>query len=297
MQLLVEGLGVGKETSLEKYIIAPIDDFGDDTEISTEGDVIIKLYGHDQTISLAAKPIKGQNSLALIPQQRSTTNKCLPLMDPLVTLFTNVHEKFPEAESMGSSLFPHLGSMFSVGGNPRNEEDYDEESSVIEGEEYPSDAGDDSDDNIQTPLISRQATTSSFHMRHGTFAPDMEGQADATAIGGGWQLAWKWPKNDEKNELGFKRIYLHQEGILESFHGTMASIPSSDPKVGSVKAVALVGQAALYSDELVRHHEVGPAMVHPLYVSMKGTRWSNLTEPGVKHALVIGIGIQLLQQV
>lgn len=40
---------------------------------------------------------------------------------------------------------------------------------------------------------------------------------------------------------------------------------------------------------------VGPAMVHPS--AAKGPSWSDLFEPGVKHALIVGVGIQILQHV
>ena len=42
---------------------------------------------------------------------------------------------------------------------------------------------------------------------------------------------------------------------------------------------------------------VGPAMVHPSETAIKGPSWRDLFKPGVKHALVVGVGIQILQQV
>uniref|UniRef100_A0A804J6G6 Major facilitator superfamily (MFS) profile domain-containing protein n=1 Tax=Musa acuminata subsp. malaccensis TaxID=214687 RepID=A0A804J6G6_MUSAM len=86
-------------------------------------------------------------------------------------------------------------------------------------------------------------------------------------IGGGWQLAWKWSEReseDGKKEEGFKRIYLHQEAVPESHRGSR---------------VLLQG-----------------AMVHPSETAGKGPRWSDLFEPGVRRALFVGIGIQILQQ-
>ena len=41
---------------------------------------------------------------------------------------------------------------------------------------------------------------------------------------------------------------------------------------------------------------VGPAMVHLSETAAKGPSWSDLFEPGVKHALIVGVGIQILQQ-
>jgi len=37
--------------------------------------------------------------------------------------------------------------------------------------------------------------------------------------------------------------------------------------------------------------------VHPSEAVAKGPKWADLLEPGVKHALFVGIGIQILQQV
>ena len=232
-------------------------------------------------------------------------------VDPLVTLFGSVHEKLPDTGSMRSTLFPHFGSMFSVGGNqPRNEE-WDEESLAREGEDYQSDAGGgDSDDNLRSPLMSRQTTSmekdmiapahgSLSSMRQGSLAGDPVG---SMGIGGGWQLAWKWSEKegpDGKKKEGFKRVYLHQEGVSEPQRGSIVSIPGGYAPTdgGYVQAAALVSQPALYSKELMHQHPVGPAMVHPTETATKGPVWHDLFEPGVKHALLVGVGIQILQQV
>jgi hypothetical protein len=117
-----------------------------------------------------------------------------------------------------------------------------------------------------------------------------------TGIGGGWQLAWKWSGKGEdgKKQGEFKRIYLHEEGVSGSRRGSMVSIPGEGD---FVQAAALVSQPALFSKELIGEQPVGPAMVHPSKTASKGPIWEALLEPGVKHALVVGIGIQLLQQV
>ncbi|KAK1577843.1 hypothetical protein Q3G72_025357 [Acer saccharum] len=311
MALLVEGLGVGGETSVEEYIIGPANDFVDDQDISADKDQI-KLYGPEEGLSWVARPVPGgQSSLGLASRRGSmATQSALGLVDPLVTLFGSVHEKLPESGSMRSTLFPHFGSMFSVGGNqPRNEE-WDEESLAREGEDYTSDAAaNDSDDNLQSPLISRQTTSmdkdlvphahgSLASMRHGS---QVQGSAgEPMGIGGGWQLAWKWSEKDGpegKKEGGFKRIYLHQEGFPGSRRGSIVSLPGEDIHAEGeyVQASALVSQPALCSKELMNQHPVGPAMVHPSETA-KGPSWRDLFEPGVKHALVVGVGIQILQQ-
>ncbi|XP_076921205.1 monosaccharide-sensing protein 2-like [Bidens hawaiensis] len=312
MALLVEGLGVGGETSIEEYIIGPANDLEQEQDEAAK----IKLYGTEAGVSWIARPVTGQSMLSIASRQGSTINPSVPLMDPLVTLFGSVHEKLPDAAgSKGSMLFPHFGSMFSVTGNQAKHEDWDEESVGREGDDYQSDgAGNDSDDNLHSPLISRQTTSiekdmiqpashgSILGVRNGSAVQTAGGeQLSSTGIGGGWQLAWQWTERegqDGQKEGGFKRIYLHQEAGTGSQRGSLISIAGGDMVAdGDVfQAAALVSQPTLYSKDLVDQHPVGPAMVHPSEAAMKGPSWRDLFEPGVKHALFVGVGLQILQQ-
>ncbi|XP_077219835.1 monosaccharide-sensing protein 2-like isoform X2 [Tasmannia lanceolata] len=315
MALLVEGLGVGGETSIEEYIIGPANYLTDDHEPMADKDKIM-LYGAEEGLSWVARPITGQSTLGLMSRQGSTASQSVPLMDPMVTLFGSVHEKLPEMGSMRSTLFPNFGSMFSTA-DQRHKNDWDEESLQREAEDYPSDGGGDSDDNLQSPLLSRQTTSlegkdivppqtsrrSSLSMRRPSSL--MEGNTgeavSSMGIGGGWQLAWKWSERegeDGEKEGGFKRIYLHQDGAPVSQRGSLVSLRGVDPPEGSefIQAAALVSQPALYSKKLLEQHPVGPAMVHPSVTVTKGPRWRVIFEPGVKHALMVGIGIQILEQ-
>ncbi|KAI4350203.1 hypothetical protein L6164_004677 [Bauhinia variegata] len=309
MALLVEGLGVGGDTAIEEYIIAPANEFADEEDPSARKDQI-KLYGPELGLSWVARPVTGGSAIGLVSRHGSMANQS-SLVDPLVTLFGSIHEKLPETGSMRSMLFPHFGSMFSVGGNQPRNEDWDEESLAREGEDYVSDAGGgDSDDNLQSPLISRQTTSldkdmpappngSLSSMRQGSLT---QGEpTGSTGIGGGWQLAWKWSERegpDGEKEGGFKRIYLHQEGGSGSRRGSLVSLPGGDVATENevVQAAALVSQPALYNKDLMHQQPVGPAMVHPSETAATGPSWSDLFEPGVKHALIVGVGIQILQQ-
>ncbi|XP_043714320.1 monosaccharide-sensing protein 2-like [Telopea speciosissima] len=319
MALLVEGLGVGGETSIEEYIIGPANDLTDEHDPTAAKDQI-KLYGPEEGLSWVARPVTGQSTLGLVSRHGSMENQSVPLMDPLVTLFGSVHEKLPETGSMRSMLFPNFGSMFSVAEHQHGRnEPWDEESQQQrDGEDYASEAGGgDSDDNLQSPLLSRQATSmedkdmvpplashgSNLNMRrHSSLMQGNSGEAvSSMGIGGGWQLAWKWSEREGENgkkEGGFKRIYLHEEGVPGSRRGSLVSLPGGDiPEGGEyIHAAALVSQPALYSRELIEQHPVGPAMVHPSETAAKGPRWGDLFEPGVKHALIVGVGIQILQQ-
>ncbi|MBA0601606.1 hypothetical protein Gorai_004779 [Gossypium raimondii] len=314
MALLVEGLGVGGETSIEEYIIGPANEDIEDQDISDDKDQI-KLYGPEEGLSWVARPVTGQSTLGIVSRHGSMASQsALGLVDPLVTLFGSVHEKVPETGSMRSALFPHFGSMFSVGGNQARNEEWDDDIVPREGEDYPSDGGGgDSDDNLHSPLISRQTTSldkdivptnhgSLTSLRHGSLMQSTTGeQVGSMGIGGGWQIAWQLSEKvgpDGKKEGGFKRIYLHQEGVPGSRRGSLVSLPGNDAPVDSeyVQAAALVSQPALYASELMKQHPVGPAMIHPAETP-KGPSWKDIFEPGVKHALVVGIGIQILQQV
>lgn len=317
MALLVEGLGVGAETSIEEYVIGAADELTNGEALESNKDQIT-LYGPEQGLSWIARPVARQSTLGLVSRYGSIEKQTsVPFMDPLVTLFGSVHENLPATGSMRSTLFPNFGSMFSVAGNQKPEQ-WDEESLQQEGEDYASEGGDggDSDDNLHSPLISRQTTSlegkdlvpqhtgqcSTFSMRrHSSLMRDNTGEAvGSMGIGGGWQLAWKWTERegiDGQREGGFKRIYLHQDAAPGSRRGSLFSLPGGDvPAEGEfIHAAALVSQPALYTKDLM-DHPVGPAMVHPSETAAKGPQWADLFEPGVKHALIVGVGIQILQQ-
>ncbi|KAE8662291.1 Monosaccharide-sensing protein 3 [Hibiscus syriacus] len=289
MALLVEGLGVGGETSIEEYIIGPANGGFEDPEISADGDGdLIKLYGASPDLLWVARPITKRSTLGLVSRHRSTTSQralSLSPVDPVVTLFENIQEKLPKKGSTPSVLFPPFGSVFGVVGNQaRNEELEEEESDAREGEDYRANGVvGDSDDNLLSPLISRETTSVDTVMvppAHGSFTNFrhnglMQGNGvdpiDSTGIGG--------------------------EGSPGAMHGSLVSLPGADDPEDNmyVKVADLVSQPALYSEELIKEHLVGQAMVHPAEAA-KSSSWNNLFEPGVEHALIVGVGIQILQQ-
>ncbi|KAL2489510.1 Monosaccharide-sensing protein 2 [Forsythia ovata] len=309
--LLVEGLAVGGETSIEEYVISPADELDEDLEQYANNDHI-KLYGPEDGLSWVAKPVSAHGSLGLVSRQGSMVNQSVSLMDPLVMLFGSVHEKLPETGSMRSMLFPDFGSMCSTGKSQVKNEEWDEESLQREVEGYTSEADDaNSNDNLQSPLISRQNTMkdmmpvqshgSILSMRqYSTLVQGNDREAvGSMGIGGGWQLAWNWSEREvEDGKIGvFKRIYLHQERVPGSRHGSLFSLPDGDFVDGEyIQAAALVSRPALYSKELMDQHLVGPAMVHPSETAAEGLGWTALLEPGIKRALIVGVGIQILQQ-
>jgi MFS family permease len=98
----------------------------------------------------------------------------------------------------------------------------------------------------------------------------MEGEAatSTVGIGGGWQLAWKWTEGvaaDGTRQSTVKRMYLHEE------------------QAEGVHAAALVSQSALCTKKEAEAEVEGG--------------WREVLEPGgVRHALVCGVAIQILQQ-
>ncbi len=68
------------------------------------------------------------------------------------------------------------------------------------------------------------------------------------------------------------------------------------PLKSSTQAAVLVTKSS-FDQELFNEHAVGPAMVHPVEHVTQGPPWSNLLEGGVQRALIVGVGIQILQQV
>ncbi|KAL0343055.1 UNVERIFIED_CONTAM: Monosaccharide-sensing protein 2 [Sesamum angustifolium] len=284
MALLVEGLGVGGDTSIEEYVISPDNVLADSQEHAVEKDRI-RLYGAEEGKSWIAKPVMGQSTLGAVSRHGSMPNQNnMQLVDPLVTLFGSVHEKLPESGSMRSMLFPNFGSMFNVAEHHGKGEHWDEENLQKDGDHASDGSGGDSDDNLRSPLLSRQASNGER---------DNAGeQVSSMGIGGGWQLAYR---KDEKSSGGLKRIYLHQEGAPASRRGSIVSLCAAENEV--VHAAALVSQSVLHLQELPDHHTIGKAMdKQPQPAAKGGTSWKEIFEPGVKHALVVGVGIQILQQ-
>ncbi|KAH7851756.1 hypothetical protein Vadar_016182 [Vaccinium darrowii] len=292
MALLVEGLGGGGETSIEEYIIGPANELSDN-EQGPEKDQI-RLYGTEDGVSWIAKPVTGQSTLGLVSRTGSMANPSTSLMDPMVTLFGSVHENLMDAGGRTSMLFPNFGSMFNMADQGNKIETEDAEAFHRDRSDV---SGAESDDNLRSPLLSRQDT-------------DVENppinsseQVSGMDIGGGWQLAYK--VSDEKGEDGnkkqggLKRIYLHQENAAASRRGSVLSLIGGDVQVESefVHASALVSQSALPSKDLITQFSGETENIKPPAAAVaKGPGLADLFEPGVKHALVVGVGIQILQQ-
>ncbi|XP_061997471.1 monosaccharide-sensing protein 2-like [Rosa rugosa] len=324
LALLVEGLGVGGDTSLEEYIIGPAND-PDGREAAPEKDQI-KLYGPEEgRASLIARSVTGQANFGLPSRQGSILNPNGPYVDPLVNLFGSVHEKLlPESSGSMRSLLnlPNMGSLLNVA--PPHEQDKTDHWDLEHGDGVS--AGTDSEDNARKPLLASRHTASmandmlpgkstsfvgGMKRRNSLLMPGVGGEAVSSMdIGGGWQLAYKYSERvdkDGKKTEECQRVYLHQEGALDQSRrgsmigsmrgGSMLSVAGDGDtplECEYFQASALVSQPSIITKNQMSRD--GPPKLGPQETAVQGSSWSDLLEPGVKSALFVGVAIQVLQQ-
>ncbi|CAM0942637.1 unnamed protein product [Alopecurus aequalis] len=297
MALLAEGLGSGGVTAIEEYIVgpAPVDGDDDDEFMGKSGGVT--LFGPERGMSWVAQPVPlgGQGSMlgsARQSRQGSLLDSAMGLsrmgsmldnlQDPVVTLLGGVRDmnRVPnnaDGGVTGTTLFTNFGSI--LGDHPI---DWDEDNAAQTND----DDDDDQDKferdaekggNLRAPLLDMRRQSSLG-----------EPMATTMGIGGGWQLAWKWTKGavgaDGTQKSIVQRMYLHEEG------------GATDGQY--VHAAALVSQSALYANTTNNEENptMGPALVHPAAAAKPSARWRELLEPGVRHALLCGVTLQILQQ-
>ncbi|KAJ7543563.1 hypothetical protein O6H91_09G043300 [Diphasiastrum complanatum] len=158
--------------------------------------------------------------------------------------------------------------------------------------------------NSRTDFPSFSRASSRYTARYGSLtsntlpASSIPASIGSVGIGGGWQLAWIRTKADDaesKNEGDFKRVFLLQDTVAPLQSASALSLPRGI-EADSIPAAALVGQPAQFSMRLLRENPVGPAMVHPAETAVHGPAWRDLLEGGVLRALIVGVGLQILQQ-
>jgi hypothetical protein len=298
MALLVEGMGIPGETSIEEYLVAPATGLNEN-ESSTEKDKI-KLYGPEAGLSWVAQPVTGGSVLGSVlgSMVMSRGGSIIDtMMDPVVALLGSVHEKATEPTGSmraGSALFAHFGSMFSMAERvgPRDENWNEEDAQANDHDDTGSSDHEmtehDEESGLEAPLLSHNDLPADQDSSIG----EVQG---AMGIGGGWQLAWKVSEKDGV----YKKVFLHQDDVPASRKGSMVSLTGSQLPVSSdvVHASALVSRSVLGSKGLVIEDAIEPAMIQPPETTAKGPFWKELLEPGVKHALFAGVMIQILQQV
>jgi len=305
MALLAEGLGSGGVTAIEEYIVGPAPVDGEEDEFGGKSGGVT-LFGPERGMSWVAQPVPlgGQGSMlgsARQSRQGSLLGSAMGLsrmgsmldnlQDPVVALLGGLHDMNrvpPNADGgvTGSTLFTNFGSV--LGDHPI---DWDEEHAAHaahtdDDDDHHSDKADAENGGgaLRAPLLD---------MRRQSSLTCRDGVASTMGIGGGWQLAWKWTEGeagpDGTRQSEVQRMYLHEEGGATDGH--------------YVHAAALVSKSALYTTNddgnLQQEHPImGPALVHPATTAAAkpGALWRELLQPGVRHALLCGVTLQILQQ-
>ncbi|CAM6010225.1 unnamed protein product [Sphagnum balticum] len=294
LALLVEGLGVGGETQLEEWLLKPADRVLEDDEESVIEEGQIKLFGPDESSWLATPIADESGSHSLLSRHASTHT--LPLIDPMVTLLGSFQTPFDY--HLTSHDF-HLTSHDVAA----ETEPWDEEAQTPRhgdnGYHSENDLGmvGDIDETLEAPLLSGNKSNSRSAAQDGG-VPESFG---SIGIGGGWQMAWRWEEaGSDGEEGGLKRVFLRGDGGDISHFTSSMSLPGAPPSVGepeAFQAAVLVGRPpSRFGKELFQQHPVGPAMIHPSETATKLPSWSNLLEGGVRRALIVGVGLQILQQ-
>ncbi|KAI9113615.1 hypothetical protein K1719_015542 [Acacia pycnantha] len=261
LALLVEGLSPGGEaTSLEEYIVAPASEV---TAMEAARDCF-KLYEPSEgALSMVAAPLNVQGISSMLLSQSMSRQASLiqspagMLKDPIVNLFESIHGDDSAAAALQGS---GLNLSFS---EPTGTSDYLQ---------------------LHTPLLlSHQDSTTD--------------RSEAvinknTDIGGGWQLMYK-----EAGPHQFQRVYLHAEGggggaVVGVSHSQRASFLSGSGldltmqgEAAAFPAAALVSMSAIGTNK-------GVAKAMKDINAVKPSAWT----AGVRRALIVGIGLQVLQQ-
>ncbi|XP_024540278.1 monosaccharide-sensing protein 2 [Selaginella moellendorffii] len=322
LALLVEGLGVGGEASLEEWLLKPAPEDVLENGVPQKHESQIKLYSPEEGIAWIATPVVEEPAgHSLVPTFPSFSMKSVHLMDPLVQLIGSVQQTQEHHQAVEG-----------------HERDYPEEPHFKEEEDKPRDNGYESDmeegvvgnldeSNLEAPLLHKRSGVSSRDnsgafedveqghetvperrgsrsnlvsrgsMHHGSM-PESLG---SVGIGGGWQLAWQWSEPEQgtghTEEGGFRRVFLLQEAVDASGRivGSTASLPGI-AEGDSIPAAAIIGHPAQSMRDIIGEAPVGPAMLHPTQTATSGPAWSDIFVGGVKRALIVGLSLQVLQQ-
>ncbi|KAL2576779.1 hypothetical protein AAZV13_16G094100 [Glycine max] len=264
LALLAEGMNPGGEnTTIEEYIVAPAGDLIANKEAGRD---CIKLYGpHQGGVSMVAQPLSGQGSMVsrsmlTLSRQGSIVAQAANLKDPLVNLFGSMHENVTPLEAGAGSR------------------------SMLMGEPDQSPYG--NSENLHAPLLSAQGSTVE---RVGS--KDMlKVGSNNTDIGGGWKLVYKSTDQGGKREGARQRVYLRADpnAAVLSQQGSFVSGYDlhADGSTEAFPAAALVSHSVISPKDMSIKPEV----------AAKRTGWGGLLDLGVRRALVVGIGLQVLQQ-
>ncbi|KAK7360358.1 hypothetical protein VNO77_02345 [Canavalia gladiata] len=217
----------------------------------------IKLYGPNQGgLSMVAQPLGGQGSMISRSMLASLSRQGSMVSQAAANL------KDPLVNLFGSiheNINPECGAL----------------SSIIDPFS--------TSENIQAPLLGVEKKEM---LGTGSYA-NMGEVPKNTNIGGGWQLVYKSGTEVGKKDGGLQRVYLRADPNALSQQGSFASGFDLHADIGETfQAAALVSHSVLSTKDVSNKPKLPP----------KRPGWGGLFDPGVKRALVVGIGLQILQQ-
>ncbi|MCO5591832.1 hypothetical protein L7F22_045825 [Adiantum nelumboides] len=333
LALLVEGLGHVDDVTIEEYILHPANAINCDA-IDHKGSHVRIIGADSEGAAWIATPLVSAHdigngksawsragSLRRDSQVNQESNNILPL-DPLVAFMGSLQRNAPADGLLLSASFKD-SEVFA----PFDEENPPPYSPATK--DYGLDDGETEQD-LSTPLLEEKNEVllsgdfaSPYSMSSprekptplSSFSNFLRGSVKSLTsenfdrnndistsnnIGGGWQLAWQW-SHEEGKSSDFKTVFLHQQAVSGDGISRAGSMASTVGRIGSGKnltfqASSLVGTPAPSHISLLAEGSVGPAMLHPVNMAHRRPAWSDIMEPGVRGALVMGCTLQFLQQ-
>eukprot|EP00249_Psilotum_nudum_P011431 c23172_g1_i1 orf=536-2071(+) len=304
---MVEGLGRGSR-AFEKYLVRPVDKVVDSEAASREGMIIHHGSGEIKTrIDGMCLTVEGPCGHSLCPQAGSagTDMPNLPRIEPVVTL----------VGSLQTNTVYHQGSTEHV------EAEKVRERANVENHEMflNADAIGEMDENLTTPLLLRQNSGSLIFSKRESMdflSPSRSGKYDFACESDRW-MAPNSIQHVKRNGVSVpesfgsrgnkeglddvencsKSAFLLQESTEPPAAATALlgeDVSINQPEV--VPVAALIHQPAHFAKYVIKEEPFSPVTVHPAKTTMISSVWSNLVERGVRRALLVGLGIQFLQQ-
>ncbi|CAM6100740.1 unnamed protein product [Calypogeia fissa] len=315
LALLVEGLGGGVDTSMEEWLVKPAErsDMLDPTNVDDGHITLFGPGGPDEDLTWVAEPIKVDHPL--LSRRASQDSHGMSLVDNMVSLMGSLH---PATDlDFGHDDFndEYDRRIFFHGDEEAGLDHVNGYSS--EDNHEPGIVGDLDETHLNSPLLQKPSSksdvlsrrNSSTFSRGSSFRGGLSRKSSArtidgmfgetvssVGIGGGWQMAWR---TDGEH---YERVYLLQEGPEASRYASHMSLPgigggsTFGADGDAFPAVALIGPSVQFNKDIALEDAMGPAMIHPSETATKGPAWSDLADIGVKRALVVGVGLQFLQQ-
>ncbi|KAJ7552598.1 hypothetical protein O6H91_06G061300 [Diphasiastrum complanatum] len=334
LALLVEGLGVGA-ASFEEWLLQPAESGFEDVPFSDDGHIKVYNPDEGVTW-IAKSYTDDTGTRGLLSRRPTAEPNSLPFVDPVVSIFGSFrsttefrpdyqqesledakneqweeesHQRTPRAHGyqpedgmvgdMDETLTTPLLSRAASGklDMPPVSRSNSQKTGTHETSVYGTVTQGGLQDYLGTVGSVRgghSVTQGSIHDYLGSVGSRRNSKLDQAPSFRSSSRNWR---RDSQSSMGMRH------GSFRQGNMPVGSIPDSMASVGiggvagleteSIPAAALVGQPAQSMKNIL---SVGPAMVHPAETAVQGPAWSDLLEGGVRRALIVGVGLQILQQ-